>query len=151
KFEPKPATEPTPEPETAPKIEPEPITARNAGKVVPAPGEYSPTVGAVVAAQPARQTKGEKKKTKGICYGRSIVLMIQGMTFEPVGGGPTPEDLRVPACMLRALTGTTDYDFALRNVAVGRFIVNGSPVYIPAANPETGIHSEDQILITAQA
>jgi len=67
-----------------------------------------------------------------------------------IGVGPTPDDLRVLACLLRTGTGTTADDFKSLNCAIGKFLVDGAYDYIPGVNISGGnIHSEDIILIEA--
>jgi hypothetical protein len=52
---------------------------------------------------------------------------------------------------LRTALGTTAANFKSLNIAVGRFLVNGTMHYIPASNiPRGNIHSEDIILIEAK-
>jgi hypothetical protein len=151
---------------TAPKIEPVPIVEpppQPKLKLVPdlppavksptVPGNTGPILGGLVAAEAAKKLKektDEDEKKKKICYQNSIVLRIEGMTFVPIGAAITPGDLRIPACVLRTVTGTIDNDFIFRNIAVGRFIVNGNPEWVAAPNPEGNIHSEDEVLRLAE-
>ncbi len=151
---------------TAPKIEPVPIVEpppQPKLKLVPdlppavksptLPGNTGPVLGGLAGAEAAKKAKEkaeEEQKKKKICYRNSIILRIEGQTFVPIAAGPTPDDLRIPACILRMLTGTTDNDFTFRNIAVGRFIVNGSAEYVAAPNPEGNIHSEDEVFRLAE-
>ena len=89
------------------------------------------------------------EKKKGICYETSLAFGINRTSMPFLGIGPTPDDLRIAACLLRTATGTTFRAFG-KNVAIGKFLVNGSFDYIPGVNlPKGNIHSEDIILIEA--
>ena len=88
--------------------------------------------------------------TKGLCYERSLTYNITRTSMSPIGISPTPDDLRIAACLLRKATGTSYRAFG-KNVAIGKFLVNGSYDYIPGVNiPRGNIHSEDIILIEAK-
>jgi len=92
------------------------------------------------------QQSEQRKRRRKLCYRVSIVLRRMGSGFIVENmGAMTPDDLRIPACRERTLTGTTDYDFILRNIAVGRFLVNGTYRNIATPNPEGNYHSEDEM------
>lgn len=148
KIEPAPIVEPPPKPnlKLVPDVPP-------AVKSPTLPANTGPVLGGLAGAEAAKKAKektDEEQKKKKICYRNSIILRIEGQTFVPIGAGLTPDDLRIPACILRTITGTTDNDFTFRNIAVGRFIVNGNPEYVAAPNPEGNIHSEDEVLRLAE-
>lgn len=148
KIEPAPIIEPPPKPnlKLVPDLPP-------AVKSPTLPANTGPVLGGLAGAEAAKKAKektDEEQKKKKICYRNSIILRIQGMTFVPIGAGLTPDDLRIPACVLRTVTGTTDNDFIFRNIAVGRFLVNGNMEYVGAPNPEGNIHSEDEVLRLAE-
>jgi len=92
------------------------------------------------------------KKTKKICYPKSLIFRLTRRSMTPAGSGPTPDDLRIAACVHRTLSGTTFEDFKSLNIAVGKFLLkNGGVDYIPKANlPGEDIHSEDEILREAE-
>ncbi|HZW65419.1 MAG TPA: DUF4157 domain-containing protein [Hanamia sp.] len=148
KIEPAAIIEPPPEPNL--KLVPDlPPAVKTPGL----PSNTGPVVGGLAGAEAAKKLKqkaNEGQKKKKICYRSSVILRIEGQTFVPITVSPTPDDLRIPACILRTLTGTTDNDFTFRNIAVGRFIVNGNPEYVAAPNPEGNIHSEDEVLRLAE-
>jgi hypothetical protein len=150
KFEPQPVIEPPPQPKL--KLVPNPAPAPVKAPSIPA--NTGPVIGGIVGAEAAKKLKEKKdeddKKKKKICYRNSVVLRIEGRRFIPITSAFTPDDLRIPACILRTVTGTTDNDFTFRNIAVGRFIVNGNPEYVAAPNPEGNIHSEDEVLRLAE-
>ncbi|WP_237586897.1 eCIS core domain-containing protein [Pontibacter russatus] len=88
---------------------------------------------------------------KNICYERSVTFNINRVSMSFIGINPTPDDLRIAACLLRTATGTTSRAFSSLNVAIGKFWVNNSFEYIPGVNiPRGDIHSEDMILIEAR-
>ena len=149
KFEPQPIIEPPPLPKL--KLVPKPAPAPVKAPSIPA--NTGPVIGGLTGAEAAKKLKEKKDeddKKKKICYRNSVVLRIEGRTFVPITSALTPDDLRIPACILRTVTGTTDNDFTFRNIAVGRFIVNGNPEYVAAPNPEGNIHSEDEVLRLAE-
>jgi hypothetical protein len=143
---------PNPNPKFPAYLQPVPDLPPLTGAVkTPAPlGTPGVGIGSQTGKQAAEKVKEDKADPAKKCFKRSIYLMIQGFTFVPIGAGLTPEDLRVLACLQRTLTGTTDNDFTFRNIAVGRFIVNGRPEYVAAPNPERDIHSEDEVFRLAE-
>jgi hypothetical protein len=149
KLDPVPVIEPPPQPNL--KVVPDPVPAVKTPGI---PSNTAPVVGGLTGAQVAEKARQkaeeEKKKKKKICYRTSIILRIEGRSFVPVGAGPTPDDLRIRACVLRTATGTTDEAFTFRNIAVGRFLVNGNMEYVAAPNPEGNIHSEDEVFRLAE-
>ncbi|ELR72094.1 hypothetical protein C900_01836 [Fulvivirga imtechensis AK7] len=104
----------------------------------------------VAVPEPAREEEEEPRRR---CYDTSQKLGFNNGSFYVLPIGPTPEDLRVLACMERTAVGTTYRAFNTRNIAVARFIVNGQPRYVAAPNvshnDSHGTHSEDFIFIEA--
>ncbi len=151
KIEPRPVIEVAP-PAPKPKLKLVPQQPPAAAKTPAIPTKTGPVIGGLTGAETAKKLKEkqDEEDKKTICYGISIVLRIEGYTFVPITSSPTPNDLRIPACILRTATGITDDDFIFRNIAVGRFIVRGNPEYVAAPNPEGNIHSEDEVFRLAE-
>jgi hypothetical protein len=148
KIEPAPIVEPPPKPNL--KIVPD---LPPSVKTPTLPANTGPVLGGLAGAEAAKKLKEkteEEQKKKKTCYRTSRILRVSGLGLMPLGVAPTPDDLRIPGCMLRTVTGTTDYDFTFRNIAVARFVVNGNTEYIAAPNPEGNIHSEDEIFRLAE-
>lgn len=148
KIEPAPIIEPPPKPNL--KLVPELPPSAKTPSLPPNTGPVSGGLAGAEAAKKLKEKADEDQKKKKICYRNSVVLRIEGNTFVPITTALTPDDLRIPACVLRTGTGTTDDAFTFRNIAVGRFIVNGNAEHIAAPNPEGNIHSEDEVLRLAE-
>lgn len=111
--------------------------------------EVSPN-GMLQTARKDRINPDACEKKKGICYERSLMFGLTRGSMPFMSMTPTPDDLRIAACLLRTATGTTVSSFRAFNIAVGKFLVNNTIEYVAAANiPGGGLHSEDMIFIEA--
>ena len=97
-------------------------------------GDVVSTGGVLQLSRKDRINPDACEEEKGLCYEKSLTYHLTKTEMGFIGLIPTPDDLRIPACVLRTATGTTAANFRSINIAAGKFLVDGKMEYIAAPN-----------------